>query len=679
MFDCLLIANRGEIACRIIRTARRLGIRTIAVYSDADAHALHVALADEARHIGGAPAAESYLRADRTLDAAAAAGADAIHPGYGFLAENAGFAEACRAAGCIFVGPQAEAIRAMGAKDRAKAIMQAAGVPVVPGYHGADQDDATFVRAAADIGYPVLVKAVAGGGGKGMRIVDRPEDLADALAGARREARAAFADEGLLIEAYLPRPRHVEVQVFADACGNVVHLFERDCSVQRRHQKVIEEAPGPGLTAGLRRRLGAAAVEAARAIAYEGAGTVEFLLDGDAAAGAEADGAFYFMEMNTRLQVEHPVTEMITGLDLVEWQLRVAAGERLPLSQNEIVASGHAFEARIYAENPARDFLPAAGVLRHVRFPAETVHVRIETGVRAGDAIGIDYDPLIAKLIVWDEDRASALRRLCRALAEVQIVGPVTNVAFLSALAGHPAFAAGEIDTGFIAHHRHDLIAEPGPVPPRHLALACLDILLRRDDEAREQARQSADPHSPWHRTDGWRLNDDNHHFLAFRDGEAPVEVIVHYRNGGLLLDLPDAGGPVVVLGERDGASDLVADIDGARLRATVIRVGEAITVISGGVGHTLAVEDPAARAELREPAAGSLRASMPGRVVAVHVEPGDSVSRGETLVVLEAMKMEHAITAPTDGTVASVPFAPGDQVEDGAVLVVFAVDAEAP
>ncbi|MBL8658813.1 MAG: ATP-grasp domain-containing protein [Rhodospirillales bacterium] len=679
MFDSLLIANRGEIACRIIRTARRLGIRTIAVYSDADTEALHVALADEARRIGEAPAAESYLRGERILAAASAAGAEAIHPGYGFLAENADFAEACRAAGFAFVGAPAPAIRAMGVKDRAKAIMEAAGVPVVPGYHGADQDDATLARAARDIGYPVLIKAVAGGGGKGMRIVARPEALAEAVRGARREARAAFADEGLLIEAYLPRPRHVEVQVFADAHGNVVHLFERDCSLQRRYQKVIEEAPAPGLDAGLRRRLGAAAIEAARAIAYEGAGTVEFLVDANAAAEAGDGGAFYFMEMNTRLQVEHPVTEMITGLDLVEWQLRVAAGERLPLGQDEIVAGGHAFEARLYAENPARDFLPAAGVLHHVRFPAETAHLRVETGVRAGDAIGIDYDPLIAKLVVWDDDRAAALRRLRKALAKVQIVGPVTNAAFLSAISAHPAFAAGDIDTGFIARHRDALIVGPGRVPPRHLAFACLHILLRREDEAREQARQSADPCSPWHRTDGWRLNDDNHHVLTFRDGDALVEAIVHYRDGGWLLELPGTGAPVVARGQCDATGELLADIDGVRLRATVIRVGEAITVFSDGSGHTLAVEDPAARAELREPAPGSLRAAMPGRIVAVQVAAGDRVGRGETLVVLEAMKMEHAITAPSDGTVAAVPFAPGDQVEDGAVLVVLASDAETP
>ncbi len=680
MFDCLLIANRGEIACRIIRTARRLGIKTVAVYSDADAGAAHVALADEAFRLGPAPAAESYLVAERILEAAALAGADAIHPGYGFLSENAAFADACRAAGFVFVGPPAEAIRAMGAKNRAKAIMQAAGVPVVPGYHGAAQDDAALVRAADEIGYPVLVKAVAGGGGKGMRVVEDARDLSAALHSARREAAAAFGDEALLVEKYLARPRHVEVQVFADRHGNVVHIFERDCSVQRRHQKVIEEAPGPGIAPALRRRLGAAAVEAARVITYEGAGTIEFLLAGDEAGGTsgrEGGKSFYFMEMNTRLQVEHPVSELITGLDLVEWQLRVAAGEPLPLSQDDIVAQGHAFEARIYAENPERDFLPAAGTLQHLRFPAESVHVRVDTGVRAGDTIGIHYDPLIAKMAVWDIDRASALRRLRRALAATQIVGPLTNVGFLAAVAGHPAFAAGEIDTGFIERHRRDLIAAPGPVPPRLLALACLDVLLRREDEARAQASRSADPYSPWHRTDGWRLNDDNHHVLAFRDGDRLIEATVHYHAGGLLLELPGAPGPVVISGERDCSGDLVASIDGVRLKATVIRAGEVVAIMCGGTSHMLIVDDPAARAELREPAAGSLTAPMPGRLVAVHVVPGAVVSKGMALVVLEAMKMEHAITAPADGTIATVPFAVGDQVDDGAVLVTFADDAE--
>ena len=673
MFDCILIANRGEIACRIIRTARRLGIRTLAVYSDADAGSLHVSLADEAFRIGPPPAGESYLRGERILEAAATGGAEAIHPGYGFLSENADFAEACGEAGLVFIGPPPAAIRAMGAKSQAKAIMEAAGVPVVPGYHGAAQDDESLIGAARGIGFPVLIKAVAGGGGKGMRIAKAEAELPEALAAARREARAAFADDALLIERYLDRPRHVEVQVFADAHGNAVHLFERDCSLQRRHQKVLEEAPAPGLGAGLRRRLGDAAVAAAQAIAYQGAGTVEFLL-------AEAQGddqSFSFMEMNTRLQVEHPITEMITGLDLVEWQLRVASGEPLSLSQDDIAANGHAFEARIYAENPARDFLPATGRLSHLRFPAEGVHVRIDTGVRQGDAIGIDYDPLIAKLVVWDEDRGAALRRLRRALASVQIAGPANNVAFLATISGHPAFAAGEVDTGFIPRHRHDLIARPGPVPPRLLAFACLDVLLRREDEARSAANRSDDPYSPWHRTDGWRLNEDNHHVLAFRDGEAAIEAIVHYRRDGLLLELPGAAGPVRARGERDACGDLVADIDGVHCKATVVRTGDAITVISAGASHELAIDDPIAQAELREPHASALRAPMPGRLVAAHVAPGDRVSRGTTLVVLEAMKMEHAITAPADGVIAAVPFAVGDQVEDGADLVVFA-DADA-
>ncbi|MBF0333350.1 MAG: acetyl-CoA carboxylase biotin carboxylase subunit, partial [Alphaproteobacteria bacterium] len=449
MFDKILIANRGEIACRVIRTCRRMGVRSVAVFSDADASAMHVAMADEAIHIGPAPARESYLRGDVILEAARRAGAQAVHPGYGFLSENAAFARACEAAGVVFIGPPVPAIEAMGSKVESKRLMETAGVPMVPGYHGAEQSAEALCAAARKIGFPVLVKASAGGGGKGMRVVRAESELAEAVASARREAESSFGDGMLLIERYVEQPRHVEIQVFADRHGNVVHLWERDCSLQRRHQKVIEEAPAPGLEDSVRARMGEAGVAAARAVGYVGAGTVEFLYSA---------GGFYFIEMNTRLQVEHPVTEMITGRDLVEWQLRVAAGERLPLTQAEIPRRGHAFEARLYAEDPARDFMPSIGTLHHLRPPAEGPHVRVDTGVREGDAVSIHYDPMIAKLIVWDEDRPAALRRLRAALAEYEVVGVATNAAFLAALAGHPDFAKDAVDTGFIERHRAELV-----------------------------------------------------------------------------------------------------------------------------------------------------------------------------------------------------------------------------
>ena len=664
MFDKILVANRGEIACRVIRTAKRLGVQTVAVYSEADAGALHVAMADEAYCIGPAEASESYLNVEMVLEAAAQSGAIGIHPGYGFLSENAAFAETCAERGFVFIGPPPAAIRAMGSKTAAKAIMEAAKVPVVPGYHGESQDLGVLTRAAGEIGFPALIKAAAGGGGRGMRVVEKPGDLEAAIESARREATAAFSDGTLLIEKYLIRPRHVEVQVFADRHGNAVHLFERDCSIQRRHQKIIEEAPAPGVDAALRRRFGEAAVAAAQAIGYEGAGTVEFLLD--------KDGSFYFMEMNTRLQVEHPVTEMITGLDLVEWQFRAALGQPLPLGQDDLAINGHAFEARIYAEDPGRDFLPAAGTLRHLRYPAESPHVRIDGGVREGDAVGVDYDPMITKLIVWDADRDSALIRFRRALAGVQVVGPATNVDFLSAVAGHPAFAAGDVHTGFIDQHRAELFPERRPPSARMLSLACLDVLIRRDEEARAAARRSLDPFSPWHSTDGWRLNDDNYHALTFLDGDDKIEVTIHYRPEGILLELPGGGAPIAASGEIDAAGDLIANLGGVRIKATVVRHGDDLTIICAGASHRLGLDDPAARAGLQEVKSGSLTAPMPGKVVAIGVQPGDTVKRGATLMVMVAMKMEHAVTAPTDGTIAKIHYDVGEQVEEGAVLVSF-------
>ncbi len=667
MFDKILIANRGEIACRIIRTARRLGIRTVAVYSDADAGAMHVSMADEACRLGPAEAKQSYLRPELILEAALASGCQAVHPGYGFLSENAEFAEACAAAGIVFIGPPAEAIRAMGSKSAAKRIMENAVVPLVPGYHGEDQDPAFLREAAGGIGYPVLIKATAGGGGKGMRVVWEAQAFDDALAGAKREASASFGDDRVLLEKYLTRPRHVEIQVFADGLGNAIHLFERDCSIQRRHQKVLEEAPAPGMKDWLRERMGGAAVAAAKAIGYVGAGTVEFLLD--------EDGSFYFMEMNTRLQVEHPVTEMITGQDLVEWQLKVAAGAPLPCRQEDLAVCGHAIEARIYAEDPLRDFLPATGELTHLRTPQESAHVRIDTGVRQGDRVSIHYDPMIAKLIVWDTDRAGAVRRLRAALADYQVVGVTTNIGFLAQVAANPAFAAGELDTGFIERHRATLFPEAQPASDRVLALACLDVLLRRSAEAAAAAAACADRWSPWHLTTGWQVNGDNHHVLLFRDGEQSVAVTAHYRPDGYQLDL--SGGPMLVRGKLDEAGDLLADLGGMRVKASVVRHGDDLTIVTHGSSHRLTLHDPLAHLGQQEGAGGSLTAPMPGKIVALLVEAGARVERGAPLLIMEAMKMEHTITAPRDGVVAEVFYRPGEVVNDGAILLAFAEEGE--
>ncbi|MBI2313491.1 MAG: acetyl/propionyl/methylcrotonyl-CoA carboxylase subunit alpha [Betaproteobacteria bacterium] len=660
MFNKILIANRGEIACRVIRTAKHLGIRTVAVYSEADAGARHVALADEAHLLGPAAARESYLRGDRLIEIAVKSGAEAIHPGYGFLSENAGFAEACAQAGVAFIGPPAAAIRAMGSKSAAKEIMAAAKVPLVPGYHGRDQDLAILSRAAGEIGYPVLIKASAGGGGKGMRIVHKAPDFKDALASAKREAASSFGDDQVLVEKYLTRPRHIEIQVFADSRGDAVYLFERDCSVQRRHQKVLEEAPAPGMTPERRKQMGAAAAAAAKAIGYVGAGTVEFI--------ADQDGTFYFMEMNTRLQVEHPVTEMITGVDLVEWQLRVAAGEPLPLAQDELAINGHAIEARIYAEDPAKDFLPAIGRITHLRLPAEGAHVRIDTGVRQGDEISMYYDPMIAKLIVWDRDRAAALRRLRGALGEFQVAGLATNIQFLSAVTAHRAFAGADLDTGLIERHRAELFPEAAPASDTVLAIAVLSELMCIDRNAERAAAASGDPHSPWHSRDGWRLNEDNHHTFLFKDGAREVAVTAHYRKGGYLLDLP--GAPLEVRGETDESGDLLADLAGTRLRASVVRSGDELTILGHGLCHKLTPYNPVALAMDQDAPSGSLAAPMPGTVIEVMVKEKDAVEKGAPLMILEAMKMEHTIVAPLAGRIAGLYFRKGDQVSEGVELL---------
>ena len=665
MFDKILIANRGEIACRVAATARRLGVRTVAVYSDADAQARHVRACDEAVHVGGAAARDSYLRWERILEAARATGAQAIHPGYGFLSENEDFAQACADAGLVFIGPPPSAIRDMGSKAAAKTLMERAGVPLVPGYHGADNDPALLAREAERIGYPVLIKASAGGGGRGMRRVERAEDFAAALASCQREAKASFGDDHVLVERYVTRPRHIEIQVFADAQGHAVYLFERDCSVQRRHQKVLEEAPAPGMTDERRAQMGAAAVAAARAVGYVGAGTVEFI--------AEQDGRFYFMEMNTRLQVEHPVTEAVTGLDLVEWQLRVAAGEPLPLSQEQLAIRGHAIEARICAENPAANFLPATGTLEVVRWPAHVAFarneagdprqapaaVRLDAGFGQGDAISPWYDSMVAKLIVWGEDREQALARLRAALAGTRLVGLHTNVAFLHRVAGTRSFAGADLDTALIEREREALFEAPG-LPLRWAVAGVLAHVL-----AQEQALQGSDP---WSRRDGWRLAGG-----ARRRLDLEVEGVHHpvrverSHDGGCVLE---------VAGERLALE--AAALDAERLDVTL--AGERRLLEVHAAGGRYAVFAGAERAEVVEfdllahagdaAVEGRLSAPMPGKVLSLAVAAGQAVRRGQALAVMEAMKMEHTLHAPRDGVVQELLVAVGEQVAEGAELL---------
>jgi 3-methylcrotonyl-CoA carboxylase alpha subunit len=662
LFDKILIANRGEIACRIARTARRMGIATVAVYSDADVDARHVALCDEAVHIGGPAPAESYLRGERIIDAAIATGARAIHPGYGFLSENEGFARACAHAGLVFIGPPVAAIEAMGSKSAAKSLLESAGVPLTPGYHGDDQSPALLAREALRIGYPVLIKASAGGGGKGMRRVDAPGEFAAALASCQREARAAFGDDRVLVEKYVLRPRHIEIQVFGDTQGNVVHLFERDCSVQRRHQKVLEEAPAPGMTAERRAAMGRAATEAARAVGYVGAGTVEFIV--------APDGAFFFMEMNTRLQVEHPVTEMITGLDLVEWQLRVAMGEPLPLAQEQLEIRGHAIEARVYAEDPHAGFLPSTGLLAHLEAPAESAHVRVDTGVRGGDAITPFYDPMIAKLIVWDESRERARARLLQALAQYRIVGVRNNLEFLSRLAACPAFAHADLDTALIEREREFLFPPPGAPPAEAGHLAALAILLHEAHGARAAAEASADPHSPWHLRDGWRLKARAERRIVLRAGDEERVIGARYRDAGFELDMD--GRAVEASGTLCGDTALRAVLDGRRLEAHVVAHGARVHVFVAGRCHVFTRIDPLQYSGDVAASDGSSRAPMPGRVVALLAAPGAEVAKGAPLLVLEAMKMEHTLVAPAAGTLAAYRVAVGDQVVEGAELYEF-------
>ena len=662
MFDKILIANRGEIACRVIKTARRMGIKTVAVYSEADAGARHVRLADEAVLIGPAAARESYLVIERIINAARQTGAQAIHPGYGFLSENEAFCEACDAAGIVFIGPPVSAIRAMGSKSEAKKLMEAAGVPLTPGYHGDDQDPALLAREAEAIGYPVLIKAAAGGGGKGMRMVERAADFAEALASCQREAASSFGNDHVLVEKYVIRPRHVEIQVFGDAHGNCVYLFERDCSVQRRHQKVLEEAPAPGMTPTRRAAMGQAAVDAAKAVGYVGAGTVEFI--------AAPDGSFFFMEMNTRLQVEHPVTEMISGQDLVEWQLRVAAGEPLPLAQEQLQIHGHALEARIYAEDPDKGFLPSTGRLLHLAPPAESLHVRVDTGVEEGDEISPHYDPMISKLIVWDQDRERALSRMLQALAEYRVVGVANNIGFLSRLTACPAFAKADLDTGLIERERDYLFPAEVTPPDEVWLVAALAELLREAERGLLQARHDIEPASPWHARDGWRLNSRARRDLCLRFGEQEKTVGVTYRRDGYALALD--GRSVEARGEREPRGLLRVEFDGTRMDAAVIVAGEKRHVFLNGRAWMLANIDPLYHGADASGAEGGLLAPMPGKVIALIAAAGAVVDKGAPLMVLEAMKMEHTITAPTAGTVKAFHYSVGDQVGDGAELVDF-------
>jgi 3-methylcrotonyl-CoA carboxylase alpha subunit len=657
MFSKVLIANRGEIACRVIATCRRLGIATVAVYSDADRNARHVRLADEAIHIGPAAARESYLRSDAILDAARRSGAQAIHPGYGFLSENADFADACVAAGIAFIGPPASAIRAMGDKSAAKALMAKAGVPLTPGYHG-DQQAPEFLRAQADgIGYPVLIKASAGGGGKGMRKVERSEDFVDALASCQREAASAFGNDHVLVEKYVERPRHIEIQVFGGGQGEAVYLFERDCSVQRRHQKVLEEAPAPGMSADRRAAMGKAAVDAARAVGYVGAGTVEFI--------AGPDGDFYFMEMNTRLQVEHPVTEFITGTDLVEWQLRVAAGQPLPKRQDELAIHGHALEARLYAEDADRGFLPSTGTLRRLRLPTPSANVRVDTGVEEGDSITPYYDPMIAKLIVWDVDRDAALRRMSQALADCQVVGVTTNAGFLRRLVQTDSFANAKLDTALIEREQAAL-AVTGDGEQALWELAAIAAVASTPAAAAD----ARDPHSPWQAQDGWRLGVPAARLVPLQQAERAHTLKVWTTADGWRVQCGDAA-PKQVVGHADGQT-LSVQMDERRWRLQLQRDGDQLYLFASDGQHRFTLHDPVGESEQASADAGSLLAPMPGRIVATLVAAGTQVKRGTPLVVLEAMKMEHTLQAPADGTVKGYRAKAGDQVGDGAVLVDF-------
>ena len=670
MFDTILIANRGEIACRVIRTARRLGIRTVAVFSEADADAQHVRLADEAWPIGGPRPQDSYLRGDAILEVARQSGAQAIHPGYGFLSENAEFAEAVEAAGIAFIGPGAASMRKMGSKAGAKELMEAAGVPVVPGYTGQEQSPELLAREAGRIGFPLMIKAAHGGGGKGMRIVRGADEFLPALESCRREAASAFGRDRVLLERYIESPRHIEIQVFGDSHGNVIHLNERECSAQRRYQKVLEESPSPFLTPELRARMGEAAVLAARAIDYVNAGTVEFIV--------APDGGFWFMEINTRLQVEHPVTEMVTGLDLVEWQLRVAAGEPLPLAQDAIAQDGHAIEVRLYAEDPEAGFLPGSGRLERLRLPRPSEHVRIDSGVVEGDTVTIFYDPMIAKLIVHDRDRPAALARLREALAACLVEGPKSNIAFLERLARHPSVVEATIDTAYLDRNPDEFMPADGPPSPAVFAAAATAELLRQEHAAGETARRSVEPGSPWAIADGWRLGHAGERLLILQAGDARHEV--HASGSGGSYRLRGAGdGDIQVAGARLEAGELSLRIDGGSKRFRVDTDADRVIIHDGSRRLRLELDSPFRPAgDGGETGDSRIRAPMPGRVVLVRAAAGDAVEEGQELLVMEAMKMELTLRAPRAGILAEVRASDGEFVEADAVLAVLEPEPDA-
>ncbi len=659
----ILIANRGEIACRIIRTAHKMGIQCVAVYSDADRSAQHVLLADEAWYLGPSPAKESYLRADKILEIAKQSQANAVHPGYGFLSENAKFADDCAKNGIVFIGPPTEAIEAMGSKSEAKNIMTKANVPLVQGYHGDDQDESLLMTEANKIGYPLLIKATAGGGGKGMRVVHTESEFLASLNSCKREALSSFGDDKVLIEKYLTKPRHVELQVFADGQGNAVHIFERDCSVQRRHQKVIEEAPAPGLSDEVRQKMGQVAIAAAKAIGYQGAGTVEFLFD--------EDESFYFMEMNTRLQVEHPVTEKITGLDLVEWQILVAKGLPLPLKQDQITMSGHAFEARIYAEDPDNDFLPATGLIHHMSTPNSNANVRVDSGIVSGDSVSIYYDPMIAKLIVWDKDRHSALARLKGALQDFHVAGLTTNISFLNQLASHDSFMQADLDTHFLDKHGNALSDKSNVLSDELIAAVALQVML---EQSTKSSSLNIDAESPWQQKSGWRLNQDNFHAINFTFKDSEYLVTAHFReqqeshSQNFSLEINDksyrASGRLL-------GHQLAINFEGKKSLISFAKKDNQLVLFKHAKAWTIQIKDESL-VNLDQDEQANLTAPMPGTVINVMVKAGEKVEAGQALIVMEAMKMEHTIKAHKAMQVKDVLYAIGDLVDEGAELITF-------
>ncbi len=664
MFTKILIANRGEIACRVIRTAQRMGIQCVAVYSAADSNALHVKRADEAYFIGPARSQESYLCNDKIIKIALETNAQAIHPGYGFLSENPVFAEQCAKAGLCFIGPSPAAMKAMASKSAAKKIMAKTKVPLVPGYHEDAQDLKTLAAAAAQVGFPVLLKAVAGGGGKGMRVVTQANEFATALAAVKREALASFADDKILIEKYITQPRHVEIQIFADNHGNCIYLSERDCSIQRRHQKIIEEAPAPQLSKQLRQQMGECAVAAARAINYSGAGTVEFLVD--------ENHDFYFMEMNTRLQVEHPVTEMIIGQDLVEWQLKVASGLELPLTQKQVKVHGHAFEARIYAEDPNNDFMPSIGTIKFLKTPSENQQVRIDTGIEQDDIISQYYDPMISKLIVWGEDRTSALQHLTKALGDYQVVGVTTNLDLLSTLSQHPAFMKAKFATDFIKKYSADLFLTKN-VNSSVVVIATLYILLKQKTSTELNTMHSLDSSSPWHNVDGWRLNlpaQQRLRFIVQDNIEKTVRVSLQENDYQIYVDdeLHTINGVI------EQETQLVANLNGQKCHAVIYQEANSLYILLNGERHqvTLISEDTLGEHTHHADTKAHLTAPMPSRIVALLAKTGEKVPRGASLAIVEAMKMEHTIYAPDNGIVKEWYFKEGDLVDEGVELLAF-------